>query len=485
MNSPCKPSEEADQKLEKDGSGVYSLKTLSAEEVQTQKEKEFSIKKDQGMDGQVDSEDNSLVTLFDEECQSLQESVNHRMNSPQKISEKEDEEKAREVDSGIHSPMRVNEEVQETNDCDNNKEKICLQKVSEKENAEIKGTVDSEVGEGAQETKDNDNKETDSLPEISEKENPEMEGSVDSKLHSPKTPFGEACGDTKELNSLQGLDEKKDKDNESDDDISQDEVYSLTQLFKEDVQEYEAVDDREMKYPEKIQIPKMDDKRLMIDDERKGKHENSSSDNHEVYLYTLSSKEESRRKTEGISGGLCKIPGIDRTTNQTKRDSVRKNISHLNKKTASTNATIPFSFSSDLQELKLPSSEETQKQIKKLACVCCNKYCLYWNVCQICNIFLCDFCFSNGHSPILQHKITRYIAFSEFGCLAHIKISKYFCLDCIRPRCESCKKERCREHYLITRDFKDNIGHGRVSQFQILQNVLILIKQRESFMVNV
>lgn len=482
MNSPCKPSEEADQQLEKDGSGVYSLKTLSAVEVQTQKEKEFSIKKDQGMDGQVDSEDNSLVTLFDEECQSLQESVNHRMNSPQKISEKEDQEKEREVESGIHSPMRVNEEVQETKDCDN-KEKNCLQKVSEKENEEIKGTVDSEVGEVAQETKDNDNKETDSLPEISEKENVEMEGSVDSKLHSPKTPFWEACGDTKEPNSLQRLDEKKDRDKDSDDDISQDEVYSLTQLFKEDVQENDAVDDREMKYPEKIQIPKMDDKRLMIDDERKGELE--KGDNQEVYMFTQLSKEESRKKTEGISVGLWKSPEIDRTINQTKRDSVWKNIYHLNKKTASTKATIPFSFSSDLQELKLPSSEETQKQIKKLACVCCNKYCLYWNVCQICNIFLCDFCFSNSHSPILQHKITRYIAFSEFGCLAHIQISKYFCLDCIRPRCESCKKERCRKHYLITRDFKDNIGLGRVSKFKILQNVLIVIKQRESFMVNV
>lgn len=474
MNSPCKPYEGADQKLEKDGSGVYSLKTLSVEEVQTQKEKVFSMKKNQGVDDKNDSEDNSLVTIFDDECQSLQESVNHGMNSSQKISEKEDQKKEREVDSGIHSPMRVNEEVQEMKDC-HNKETISLQKVSEKENEEVKGTVDNGVGERAQETKDNENKETDSVQEISEKENPELEGDVDSRFFSPKSPSWEACGDTKEMNSLQRLDEKKDKDNESYDDISQDEVYSLTQLFKEDVQEYEAVDNREMKSPGKIQIPKIDDKRLMIDDERKGKLE--KGDNQEVYLFTQLSKEESRKKIKGIGGRLWNSPGIDRTTNQTKRDSVSKDISHLNKKTASTNVTIPFSFSSDLKELKLPSSEESQKQNKKLACGCCNKYCLYWNVCQVCNIFLCDFCFSISHSPILQHKITRYTPFSEFGCLLHIQISKYFCLDCIRPRCEDCKKERCRGHYLITRDFKDNIDHGRVSQFKILQNVLIVINK--------
>lgn len=310
-----------------------------------------------------------------------------------------------------------------------------------------------------------------------------MEGDVDSRFFSPKSPSWEACGDTKEMNSPQRLDEKKDKDNESYDDISQDEVYSLTQLFKEDVQEYEAVDNREMKSPGKIQIPKMDDKRLMIDDERKGKLE--KGDNQEVYLFTQLSKEESRKKIKGIGGRLWNSPGIDRTTNQTKRDSVSKNISHLNKKTASTNATIPFSFSSDLKELKLPSSEETQKQNKKLACGCCNKYCLYWNVCQACNIFLCDFCFSISHSPILQHKITRYTAFSEFGCLLHIQISKHFCLDCIRPRCEDCKKERCRGHYLITRDFKDNIDHGKVSQFKMLQNVFVEIKLRKSFMIRV
>lgn len=469
MDSPCKLYEEADQKLEKDNSGVYSLKTLSVEEVQTQKEKECSMKRDQGMDGKVDSEDNSPVTLFDEECQSLQKSVNHGMDFPQKISETEDQEKERKVDSGIHSPMGVNEEVQEMKDYDN-KETISLQKISEKENEEIKGTVDSGVGDGTPETKDNDSEETDSVQEISEMENPELEGDDDSRFFTPKTPSWEACGDTKERNSPQRLDEKKDKDKESDDDISEDEVYSLTQLFKEDVQEYEAVDNREMKYPEKIQIPKMDDKRLMIDEERKGKLE--KGDDHEVYLITQSSKEESRKKTEGIGSGFWNSPGIDRKTNQTKRDPVRKNIFHLNKTTASTLDTIPSSFYVELKELVLPSSEETQKQIKKLACGSCNKYCLYWNVCPFCDIFLCDYCFSISHPPILQHKITRYIAFSEFGCLAHIRISKYFCLDCIRPRCEDCKKERCRGHYLITRDFKDNIDHGKVSQLKMLQKVL-------------
>lgn len=465
MNSPCKPYQEADQKLEKDNSGVYSLKTLSVEEVQT-KEKECSMKRDQGMDGKVDSEDNSPVTLFDEECQSLQESVNHGMDFPQKISETEDQEKERKVDSGIHSPMGVNEEVQEMKDYDN-KETISLQKISEKENEEIKGTVDSGVGDGTPETKDNDSEETDSVQEISEMKNPELEGDDDSRFFTPKTPSWEACGDTKERNSPQRLDEKKDKDKESDDDISEDEVYSLTQLFKEDVQEYEAVDNREMRYPEKIQIPKMDDKRLMIGGEWKGKLE--KGDNQEVYLLTQSSKEESCKKIEGIGSRFWNSPGIDRKTNQTKRDSVRKKNFHLNKTTASTLATIPSSFYFKIKELKLPSSWETQKETKKLACGCCNKYCLYWNVCQVCDIFLCDYCFSVSHSPILQHKITRYIAFSEFGCLAHIRISKYFCLDCIRPRCEDCKKEKCRGHYLITRDFKDNIDHGKVKEENILE----------------
>uniref|UniRef100_K1RUE1 Uncharacterized protein n=1 Tax=Magallana gigas TaxID=29159 RepID=K1RUE1_MAGGI len=356
------------------------------------------------MDGKVDSEDNSPVTLFDEECQSLQESVNHGMDFPQKISETEDQEKERKVDSGIHSPMGVNEEVQEMKDYDN-KETISLQKISEKENEEIKGTVDSGVGDGTPETKDNDSEETDSVQEISEMENPELEGDDDSRFFTPKTPSWEACGDTKERNSPQRLDEKKDKDKESDDDISEDEVYSLTQLFKEDVQEYEAVDNREMKYPEKIQIPKMDDKRLMIDEERKGKLE--KGDDHEVYLITQSSKEESRKKTEGIGSGFWNSPGIDRKTNQTKRDPVRKNIFHLNKTTASTLDTIPSSFYVELKELLvLPSSEETQKQIKKLAC---------------------------------------------------------------GPRCEDCKKERCRGHYLITRDFKDNIDYGKVKEGNILE----------------
>lgn len=102
--------------------------------------------------------------------------------------------------------------------------------------------------------------------------------------------------------------------------------------------------------------------------------------------------------------------------------------------------------------------------MKKMACGQCNKYCLYWDVCKICNIFLCDVCFSISHSPILQHKTSRYIAFSEFGCPTHVQISKYFCLDCIRPRCECCKKERCREHYLVTRDINDNIGTEKVNK---------------------
>lgn len=68
-----------------------------------------------------------------------------------------------------------------------------------------------------------------------------------------------------------------------------------------------------MKYLEKIQIFKMDDKRLMIDEERKGKFE--KGDDYEVYLIIQLFKEESRKKIEGIGSGFWNSLGIDRKIN--------------------------------------------------------------------------------------------------------------------------------------------------------------------------
>lgn len=68
-----------------------------------------------------------------------------------------------------------------------------------------------------------------------------------------------------------------------------------------------------MKYLEKIQIFKMDDKRLMIGEERKGKFE--KGDDYEVYLIIQLFKEESRKKIEGIGSGFWNSLGIDRKIN--------------------------------------------------------------------------------------------------------------------------------------------------------------------------
>lgn len=66
-------------------------------------------------------------------------------------------------------------------------------------------------------------------------ENLELEGDDDSRFFILKILFWEVCGDIKERNFYQRFDEKKDKDKESDDDISEDEVYFFMQFFKEDV----------------------------------------------------------------------------------------------------------------------------------------------------------------------------------------------------------------------------------------------------------
>lgn len=68
-----------------------------------------------------------------------------------------------------------------------------------------------------------------------------------------------------------------------------------------------------MKYLEKIQIFKMDDKRLMIGEERKGKFD--KGDDYEVYLIIQLFKEESCKKIEGIGSGFWNSLGIDRKIN--------------------------------------------------------------------------------------------------------------------------------------------------------------------------
>lgn len=68
-----------------------------------------------------------------------------------------------------------------------------------------------------------------------------------------------------------------------------------------------------MKYLEKIQIFKMDDKRLMIGEERKGNFE--KGDDYEVYLIIQLFKEESCKKIEGIGSRFWNSLGIDRKIN--------------------------------------------------------------------------------------------------------------------------------------------------------------------------
>lgn len=68
-----------------------------------------------------------------------------------------------------------------------------------------------------------------------------------------------------------------------------------------------------MRYLEKIQIFKMDDKRLMIGGEWKGKFE--KGDDYEVYLIIQLFKEESCKKIEGIGSRFWNSLGIDRKIN--------------------------------------------------------------------------------------------------------------------------------------------------------------------------
>ena len=97
-------------------------------------------------------------------------------------------------------------------------------------------------------------------------------------------------------------------------------------------------------------------------------------------------------------------------------------------------------------------SEATQKLMEKYVCKQCNvRNYSHWNVCRDCNIFLCDSCIKRNHSPVLHHEVTRYMAFSDFGCPDHIQICNYFCFDCTRLRCETCKENECR-HHKLTKD---------------------------------
>ncbi|XP_062616072.1 uncharacterized protein LOC134277781, partial [Saccostrea cucullata] len=104
---------------------------------------------------------------------------------------------------------------------------------------------------------------------------------------------------------------------------------------------------------------------------------------------------------------------------------------------------------------KLPSSETIRKQFPqranekaKMACNRCNSWCLYWNVCRDCMVYLCDSCTEiYPHSP--DHTTIRAKAFSDFGCLDHIQIFKYFCPVCSRYRCGDCiKLGKCQGHEL-------------------------------------
>ncbi|XP_061171773.1 uncharacterized protein LOC133181255 [Saccostrea echinata] len=169
-----------------------------------------------------------------------------------------------------------------------------------------------------------------------------------------------------------------------------------------------------------------------------------TKDNESIKLITTQNNATcNNQQEEGVRSGIFKFTGTSRTMKENNKS--EKFDTFLNAQ----------NFKTKSLDFKLPPSEEIRKlfpgrerEKAKMACNRCNSWCFYWNVCRDCMMFLCDSCTAfYPHTP--EHTTIRSKAFSEFGCLDHIQILKYFCLVCNSRRCDDCiNLGRCHNHEL-------------------------------------